>query len=485
MRVLKAPILLLLISLISTSCFEDNDDKAVSASQINDFVWRGLNRFYLYKDEVPNLANDRFSTNGEYATYLNGFSNPESLFESLIYERKTVDRFSWIVDDFIALEEFFKGVGLNNGMEFQLYRLSSTDENRFGVVTHILPNTSAASNGVKRGDIFYGVDGTQLTSSNVSQLLNQDNYTINLGIYDDNGTPEGDDDFITPTNESISLSKTQYTKNPILIDEILSVNNKKIAYLMYNGFTGTDQFNTELNSVFGNFKSAGVNELVLDLRYNPGGSVNTAILLSSMITGQFTGDIYSTEQWNTEFQQAFENENPERLINRFTDNDDGAALNSLNLNKVYILTTKRSASASELVINSLRPYIQVIQIGYTTAGKYQASTTLYDSPDFRREGVNQGHTYAMQPLIFKSLNVDGNTDYFEGLTPNIILREKINNLGVLGNENEPLLAAALSDISGTSKVSQQKTSYFEITNSSEDFAPFEMGMYVDKKLLLN
>jgi C-terminal processing protease CtpA/Prc len=444
-----------------------------------------MNQFYLYKDDVPVLANDRFSNNKEYAAYLNSFSRPEDLFENLIFQRQTVDRFSWIVDDYIALEEFFKGVTLNNGMEFQLFKFSSLPDERYGIVTHVLPNTSAEANGVKRGDVFYGIDGNQLTSNNVSQLLNQDNYTINLGIYNDNATPETSDDFVTPTTESINLTKSQFTENPILIDKVLSINNKKIGYLMYNGFTGTNQFNNELNNAFGAFKAAGINDLVLDLRYNPGGSVNTAILLSSMITGQFTGDVYSTEQWNSEFQEAFENENPELLINRFTDNYNGALLNSLNLTKVYILTTSRSASASELVINSLKPYIQVVHIGTTTAGKYQASTTLYDSPNFGREGVNQGHTYAMQPLIFKSLNVNGVTDYFDGLTPNLVIGEKINNMGILGDENEPLLAEAISDIFGTAKVSQQKSDYIEITNGSEDFGPFESGMYSDKKLPIN
>jgi C-terminal processing protease CtpA/Prc len=485
MKSIKAPILLLIISFLTISCYEDNDDKTVSASQINNFVYRGMNQFYLYKDDVPVLANDRFSNNKEYAAYLNSFSRPEDLFENLIFQRQTVDRFSWIVDDYIALEEFFKGVTLNNGMEFQLFKFSSLPDERYGIVTHVLPNTSAEANGVKRGDVFYGIDGNQLTSNNVSQLLNQDNYTINLGIYNDNATPETSDDFVTPTTESINLTKSQFTENPILIDKVLSINNKKIGYLMYNGFTGTNQFNNELNNAFGAFKAAGINDLVLDLRYNPGGSVNTAILLSSMITGQFTGDVYSTEQWNSEFQEAFENENPELLINRFTDNYNGALLNSLNLTKVYILTTSRSASASELVINSLKPYIQVVHIGTTTAGKYQASTTLYDSPNFGREGVNQGHTYAMQPLIFKSLNVNGVTDYFDGLTPNLVIGEKINNMGILGDENEPLLAEAISDIFGTAKVSQQKSDYIEITNGSEDFGPFESGMYSDKKLPIN
>ena len=78
---------------------------------------------------------------------------------------------------------------------------------------------------------------------------------------------------------------------------------------------------------------------------------------------------------------------------------DGSALNSLNLSKVYVLTTDRSASASEGLINSLNPYIDVVQIGnYKTVGKTQASITIYDSEDFGREGANPNHTYAMQPL---------------------------------------------------------------------------------------
>ncbi len=482
MKNLKALILLLAVSFVSVSCFEDHDDIPVSTEEINDFVWKGMNLFYLYKADVPNLADERFSSEAEYNDYLNNFQWPENLFESLIYNRETVDRFSWIVDDYIALEQFFDGVVTSNGMEYQLFRFSSTDTNRYGVVTHVLPNTSAETQGVKRGDIFYGIDGNQLTASNASQLLNQDSYTINLGSYDTNGTEELSDDSINPTTGTISLNKIQYTENPILVSDVLNVNGTKIAYLMYNGFTGTEQFNRELNSTFGNFKSQGATELVLDLRYNPGGSVYTAIMLGSLVTGQFTGDIFSTEQWNAEFQEAFENEDPELLINRFIDKNDGTPLNSLNLSKVYILTSGRSASASELVINSLRPYIEVIQIGTSTAGKYQASTTLYDSPNFRREGVNPNHTYAMQPLIFKSANVNGESDYFDGLSPNITLGEQINDMGILGDENEPLLAEAIANITGSSRSQNQKTEYLEITNGSEDFMPFEKGMYIEKDI---
>ena len=487
MKTLKALTLLITVSFLTTSCFKDNDDNLISANEINDFVWKGMNAFYLYKDNVPNLANDRFSSDEAYADYLNTFSKSESLFESLIHQSETVDRFSWIVNDYIALEQMFSGISTSNGMEFNLYTHPNNSNTVFGVVTYVLPNTSAESQNVKRGDLFHEIDNTQLTANNYTSLLSSDSYTINLGGYNTNGTAETNDDTIVPNNETKSLTKSQYTENPILVKNVLDVDGTKIAYLMYNGFTGTNQFNTELNNAFGEFKSANATELVLDLRYNPGGSVNTAILLASMITGQFTGDVFSTEQWNAEFQQALENEDPELLINRSVNNNGGAPLHSLNLNKVYVLTTKRSASASELVINSLKPYIDVIQIGTTTAGKYQASTTLYDSSNFRREGANPNHTYAMQPLIFKSLNVNGVTDYFNGLSPNSdnTLNESINNFGVLGDINEPLLAATIAKIQGSGRIAKQKTNAIRPLYNIIDSHPFGSGMYTDKELPTN
>lgn len=482
MKNYKALVILFIISVISTSCFQDIDDEQVSNNAINDFIWKGMNRFYLYKDDVPNLANNRFLDNQEFNAFLNTFSKPEDFFENLIHQRATVDRFSWIVDDFIALEQSFDGIVTSNGMEFQIFRFNNSGNNRYGIVTHVLPNTSADANGVKRGDIFYAINNTQLTVNNTSALLRADNYTINLGNYNDNNTLDTTDDFVTATQTSINLSKEQYTEDPILVNKVLNVNGTKIAYLMYNSFTGTEQFNTDLNTVFGNFKSENATELVLDLRYNSGGSVTTAIILSSLITGQFNDDIFSTEEWNDEFQEAFENEDPELLINRFVNSNNGASLNSLNLNRLYVLTTRRSASASELVINSLRPYINVVQIGATTAGKFQASTTLYDSENFRRQGANPSHSYAMQPLIFKSLNVNGVTDYFNGLTPDIGLNERINNLGVLGDINEPLLAEAITNITGTGKSSNQKGDTVTPMQNAKYVSTKNEGMYVDKKL---
>lgn len=161
--------------------------------------------------------------------------------------------------------------------------------------------------------------------------------------------------------------------------------------------------------------------------------------------------------------------------------NDGSNINNLNLDKLYVLTTKRSASASEMVINSLKAHINsVVQIGTTTTGKTQASITIYDSPNLRREGANPNHTYAMQPLVAIGVNKNDEQVPSSGLIPTIELTENPFNYGVLGNENEPLLAAALADILGSGRSSYPLLHDIILVGDSNDFLPFEKGMYLDK-----
>ncbi|MBT8375898.1 MAG: carboxyl-terminal protease, partial [Bacteroidia bacterium] len=99
--------------------------------------------------------------------------------------------------------------------------------------------------------------------------------------------------------------------------------------------------------------------------------------------------------------------------------------------------------------NSLRPYVEVVQIGDFTTGKTQASTLLYDSPNFGPEDINPNHTYALLPLIADSTNKNDELVPADGLEPTISLIESPSNFGTLGDLNEPLLAAAIEDITGT------------------------------------
>jgi len=442
----KILLLLITISTLFVSCFEDLDDNIQSASDldIENFIYRGLNYFYLYKADTPELANDNFANQDELNTFLNSFETPESLFSFL---KSPQDRFSLLVANYNVLEDALNGVSLNNGMEFGLVYYPNNSSNVFGYIRYVLPGTDAESKNLERGMIFNSINGQQLTDTNFSELLSLNSYEIGLATF--NGTE------ITTTGESIALIKQQYTENPILIAETLTVQGQKIGYLMYNAFTR--DFDSQLNGVFAQFKADAITDLVIDLRYNGGGSVETAIDLSSMITGQFYNQVFANEEWNTDRQAEYAS--PKLFDNQiFT----GEAINSLNLTKAYVLTTKRSASASELVINGLNPYIDMTQVGDTTTGKYQASFLLYDAPapNFSKSQANPGHSYAMLPLVFKTSNAIGFTDYAEGLFPDIQLKENYTNLGVLGDVNEPLLAAALNDILSIPQPQPRTTTQF-------------------------
>ena len=417
---------LVLLFFLGISCQDDFDDVITPSNnlEIQDFVWKAMNVFYLYKSDVPDLADNRFSANEEYSQFLSSFDAPESLFDNLLRDD---DRFSVIVDDFRVLESAFQGVTLSNGMRFGLVLIQDTNQ-VFGYVRYVVPNSSASAQGVERGMIFNQVSGTNLTDTNFRDLLSPDQYSIGLAELV-NGE-------LVSTGESISLTKTELTENPVHIATTLNINGQNIAYLMYNAFRSN--FESELNQAFGDFMADGATDLILDLRYNGGGSIETAKDLASMITGQFEGELFAKEKFNDNFdnQSLF-----------FDDQTAGGEnINNLNLNRVFILTSGSSASASELVINSLEPYINVIQIGTKTVGKFQGSTTLYDSPNFRRQNVNPSHFYALQPLILEIENAEGFTGFVDGLVPDVEQEEDFFNLGVLGDPSEPLLARALQEI---------------------------------------
>tara|TARA_Y100000588_G_scaffold253887_1_gene268391 strand:- start:2242 stop:3681 length:1440 start_codon:yes stop_codon:yes gene_type:complete len=473
MRKIKQILLSCLVLITITGCFDDLDDGIASNSDIKDFVWKAMNAVYLYKSEIPDLADDRFNTNEDYSSYLADFESPEALFESLLHQPETIDRFSIITDNYINLQNQLQGISLSNGLEFNLYFVPGSTTNVFGAITLVLNDSPADDLGLQRDMIFSAVDGINLTESNFGQLLSQETYTLNFADYNNNGTPDVADDTLTLNGESETLTKVQYVENPIHIAKTITLeDNTKVGYLMYNQFNSN--FNNALNGVFADFASDGVTELVLDLRYNGGGSVQTAAYLGSMITGQFTGQIYSKAFYN----ENLSNNNRDYL---FTNSiEGGGAINSLNLSKVYVLTSnRRTASASELVINSLSAYIDVVVIGENTVGKTQISTVIYDSPDLRYEGRNPRHFYAMQPLVANSVNVNDELVPSDGLTPDIELREYPSTLGVLGEINEPLLEAALLDISNSGRFNYDVVPGPELIKTKRFFQSLEQEMYIE------
>jgi len=450
------------LAFLCLSCDDDDDGTVLpeptSANvEVQDFMWKSLNEWYFWQADVEDLSDNAFASDEEYTEFLEQTPDPEDFIESLLF---TEDRFTFYDDDYNDLLNSLSGVSKSDGIQFFIIDLTADDTNNlFGFVRNVVPGSTGAAAGIQRGDIVYGVNGQVLTPDNYLDLLfgDIDSYTLNMG------EANVEERLVNQTDEEIFLTRMEnFQENPIRLATTLEVNNQKIGYLMYRQFNS--DFNDELNDVFEQFVEDGVTDLVLDMRYNGGGSVNTSRLLASMIYGPNTNDLYIRQRWNDKKQSEFTDA---QLEDYFADQvRNGVSLNSLRLNRVYVLTTGSTASASELVINGLDPYINVIQIGTTTTGKNEFSISLVDDPgnDYvysssREDNINPDNSWIIQPLVGRNENSVGFLDYTEGFAPDFELREDVFNLGVFGDINEPLLAIAIEEITGIS--SKQAPSSFQ------------------------
>ena len=447
-------ILILFIAAITFSCSKDDDlslpntvnPDGSADVEVQDFMWKAMNFWYFWQANIDDLADDRFENTEEgraaYTAFLDSEDDPAAFFENKL--QYIQDRFSFYNEDYRELTNSLAGISKSNGLEFGLVRFQDS-EDIFGFVRYIVPNSNASTVEIQRGDLFTGVDGQTLTTSNYIDLLfgENDTYTLNMADFD-NGN-------ITPNDVEVSLTKQEgLAENPVFLAKSFTIAGENIGYIMYNQFT--NEYDDDLYSAVEDLKSAGITNLVMDLRYNPGGSVNTTRLLASMIYGTNTSDLFLRKRYNDKLQEQF---NDSQLEINFADKVNGKNINTLGLTKLYVLTSSSSASASELLINSLEPYMDVIQIGDVTRGKNEFSTTLVDDRDnsylytpSRVNNINPDNQWAIQPLIGRNENADGFFDFTSGLQPDYELKEDYSNLGILGEENEPLLAKAIELITG-------------------------------------
>lgn len=490
----KYLLLFLAMGLILTNCtHDDNIVPEVNTEQekpkpteptatvqdypVQNFMWQTMNAYYFWQQEVPNLADDKFDSleDSDYVKFLASESDPEDFFytdlcdkhkKAVGYDAAT-DRFSVANENYKDLVNSLQGISKSNGLEFQLY-YNSDNFSVYGVVTYILPESDASTKDIKRGDFFKGVNGQALNENNYINLLfgNDDTYTLNMAEII-GGKVEGNG------NEVLLDKIADFSENPIFVHKVFERGGQKIGYLMYNGFLAA--YDDELNDVFGEFKAEGITELILDFRYNGGGRVSSAIQIASSVYGTKTDEVFLKPRYNDRLQEA------NGIPDNFTDVTfkSKAPINELNLSKVYIIATGSTASASELVINGLAPYVNVVQIGTKTVGKSEFSNTFVDDPkngNFynpdREQFINPDNQWGLQPLLGKNENADGFSGYEQGLIPDHLIKEDISNLGVLGTEDERLLAFTLSLISGeTAKRSFEPEFVGDYLTNSQMFKP--------------
>jgi carboxyl-terminal processing protease len=440
----------IIVSALFFACGHDDNEKIdPKIIKVNKFITEGMEFYYLWSDQMPEI-------NYKYE------KDSKAYFEKLLFSE---DKWSFITDDVEALENSLEGIEKSFGYSLAFGRFSNT-ETYFALVEYVYPNTPAAEAGIKRGDIIVDINGASITVDNYQKLFNADQIKLSMGVYDGQS--------IRLSGETKSMTSRELHLDPVMQYSVIETNGHRVGYLLYQQYI--DSYKTSVDAALQFFQSQQITDLVVDIRYNPGGAVTAAQYLCSSIAPKSVVDakeLLVTYQFNNYITSDFEKNNAiEQTRVRF----NNKATVNLDMNKVYFLTGSGSASASELTITGLRPYMNVVLIGDTTYGKYTGSFTLkavdlYEKASDYAEIENWG----MQPIVLRYANALGETDFKKGFAPNYYVKDDLFAGVPLGDKQEPLLNRALQLITGSEIIAMKsaKTPMSEFRIIDRGFSKFD------------
>jgi C-terminal processing protease CtpA/Prc len=303
---------------------------------------------------------------------------------------KTLDRWSFVenYDEFKAsMEGTFVGHGFRIGL----------DENGFARIALIYANSPLYANGVRRGWIVKKINDTEIApilsagnNAAYTQLIGPSQAGIsNKFLFQ---KPDG-------TEVTITSIKASFTINSVLVYDTLHLSSGITGHIVFDSFIQPASAQ-ELQTAFSYFKGNHVTDLILDLRYNSGGLLDIAVDLASLIAGTpFASTTFVKSSYN-------DKHTAENSITNFK-----AESYPLNLTRLAVITTRLTASASEVVINGLKPHLNVKCIGDTTNGKPTGMNFSYFPSN------SNSPKFVFAPITFKLVNSANEGDFFGGIPP--------------------------------------------------------------------
>lgn len=396
----------LLLMIVVTCCFLAGCKKEggttptpqTDTEKANEWIYSTMKTNYLWSDKLPTKDNSKLTTYTQ--TYFDVNLRYRAN-KSVTYANDTYgDRFSRLA----KIEAGRSGITEMAATEMEydfgfvpVYVSNSSGALIFLQVLYVVPGSPADIEGLQRGDAFEQISGQNLVSSqNTKSLLGQS--TITLKILNRAGTP------------SITITKGSYYDNPVLHTEVFTAGGVKIGYLVYNHFTSADDlgaasYSTKLKNVFQEFKNDGVTKLILDLRYNGGGEVVNAQLLASLIIPN--ANLGKT--WMYMERNVHKGDKSKFEEVTFLPSSEVGTIKPQNIDEVFFITSGGTASASELMIHSLRPFYtgKLHVVGLTTVGKNVGS----------REFKNEALGWVMNPITSRIYDKNKISGYETGIVP--------------------------------------------------------------------
>lgn len=375
-------ILFLLVSVIilASSCRKDEPpEPKITPAEARDSLYYLMNIWYYWNRSMP-VVNPA------------DYDDPYELMDAMRY--RELDRWSFVID-YDDNEALMKGTFVGHG-----YMLG-IDGDQNARIAMIYPNSPLFKKGVRRGWVVRQINGSNIAEAVISG--DEEEYNRIMGPSEagivNNFLFEPPDAPAT----TISDTKSTFTVNSVILYDTLNLKSGKTGHLVFDSFIEPSE--NELAVAFGFFRSQNVTDLILDLRYNSGGLLNIAQLLASYIAGndQFAAqDVFTNLIYNEDMKGY---------------NDYYSFLPTaypLNLNRIVVITSDMTASASEVVINGLRPFTQVITIGETTEGKPVGMM-----------GWDIDRAYVFWPVTFELKNSLNEGGYFDGIAPDARVADDI------------------------------------------------------------
>lgn len=399
-------------------------DKKGSSLKEKNFLRSWSHETYLWFEELLDLDPAKYAT-------------PQDYFQQLKTTKRTAsgalkDNFHFQIPTEEA-EASDEGISYGYGMEYKVY---STVPPRNFMVAYVEPGSPAALAGVARGAKILEIDSYSLVSETSQAGLN----VLNEGLFP--GTLGAAHNFVildagTTETRTVSLQSVEVDSSPVLVTKVLETDTGKVGYLAFNSHIAKAE--AQWIKAIQNFQQEEISDLVLDLRYNGGGLLFLAAQIGYMLAGDnVAGKVFYEQVWNSKLPR--EQPWPFFDFGQFSDYKE-LPLPTLNLSRVYILSSNGTCSASEAIINGLRGAdIEVYLIGDTTCGKPYG---FVPEP-------NCGTTY--YTIQFKGANAKGFGEYSDGFIPSSQPNNETRVKGCrvqddlthqLGDASEAMLATAL------------------------------------------
>ncbi len=414
-------LVVLLTGLFFSSCGEDRTYQYEEKTEKSQWIYKIMDQYYLWYKEMPSV--------NDYKIF---FNEPKTFFSKLLSKK---DKYSYIE---MGEDTRFINSTSTYGFDFILYvdpvTQSQSSPTRYARVLYVLPDSPAKEAGLKRGDWISAVDGETLTQKNYMALVSGGTTTLTISTLN---YQRPDSIYWEQATRTLTLQASRKVEdNPFFVDSVYHLNGKRIGYLMYNKFstgpndTGDEtQYAYQMQSIFSRFKRENLTDFILDLRYNPGGYLICAQQLGSLIAPDAAmGNVFCSLVFNDKQSDL----NQKYLFDKSLTSGYG-----LNLQRIYIITSEQTASASESLINGLIPFMgeeNVILVGEQTEGKNVASLT-FESP----------YNFKIHPIVATVYNSEDLSDYANGFSPDYEIDEAqyINNLAPLGDIDEIMLNSTL------------------------------------------